>query len=162
MEALWREMNRPVSRSVKRRAPTARDGGLGAWLTPPSTKNASGFKPPRLDEAAKESARASAAVAAATVAAEVAEMDGKNRTKRAKLGTGLEAVLQAARNGDVRPTTLDRTKENWREFKKGDADVTEELEAYKKDKNRYTDKVAFLDRSSQREWEVEQAGKKTR
>lgn len=157
--ALWREMNRPTASSAsagKKRTAPARDGGLGAWLSPTTKRKAPSGLPrrlPRLEEATSRSAQQTVAdgVEAAPPAA-----------KRAKTGTGLEAVLRAARNGDAGPSTLDRTKAHWREFKQSDAEVKEELNAYKKDKGRYTERVRFLERTTHREWEKEQATKKSK
>lgn len=75
--------------------------------------------------------------------------------------TGLENVLQALKGGKGE-RVIDKTRESWTSFKERDAEVAQELEAYKKDKNRYTDKVAFLDRTDVREWEADMARKRKR
>jgi hypothetical protein len=67
-----------------------------------------------------------------------------------------------ALKGEKAPGVLDRTREAWAGFKDADGDVKDELDAYKKDKNRYTDKVAFLERTDRREWEADMARKKRR
>ena len=149
MEALLRQVNAPASR-VKPNESS--DGGLGAWLNSSSKSDTNTKRAlPRLEEATKRSAEA----------AENEDREGALKRQK-KVGTGLEAVLDKARGIDNTPNTLERTKDKWREFKKNDGEVAEELEAYKKDKNRYTERMSFLERSSHREWEVEQAGKKSR
>lgn len=148
-------MNKPISKpapSATKAAPAASAAaGLGDWLAGPTSlppKASAARKLPRLDDLEK------------TRKAED-EADEIKPAKKQKVGTGLEAVLSKAK-GEAGPNTLEKTKEAWKDFKKDDQEVTDELETYKKDKNRYTDKVAFLDRSNKREWEVEQAGKKQR
>ncbi len=148
-------MNEPVVRKQKR--PASND--LGAWLQDDQPKKRVAL--PRLDEAAEKSAREKEE-ADQRRREEEEEANMSKRKKNTKVGTGLEAVLKAAKGGDDGPNTLDRTKEHWKEFKKTDAAIEEELEAHKKDKNRYTDRVQFLQRTEIREWEVEQAGKRSR
>lgn len=75
--------------------------------------------------------------------------------------TGLEAVLNAVK-GAKKEGVLTETREVWDDFKSKDEEVEAELEAYKKDKGRYTDRVAFLEKSDVRQWEYEQANKRTR
>ena len=155
MDDLWKQMNQPMVRKQKRTA----DSGLGNWLQSERPKKRISL--PRLDEAAEKSARErDEADEARRKAEEEARMSSFK--KRVNLGTGLEAVLKAAKGGDNGPNTLDRTKQNWKDFKKTDAAIEEELEAHKKDKSRYTDRVEFLKRTEMREWEVEQAGKRSR
>ncbi len=141
-------MNKPIEKAVSTVKPSKEvDSGLGDWLKPSTVPKGTIKKVPRLEEV--ESKRAAE------------EADEIQPVKKQKLGTGLEGILNAAK-GEQKSNTLDKTKESWKEFKKDDKEVEEELEAYKKDKNRYTDKVSFLERASVREWEVEQAGKKKR
>ncbi len=52
-------------------------------------------------------------------------------------------------------SVLDKSKQDWQEYKKTDASVEEELEAYKKSSDKYLDKVDFLKRSELREYEQE-------
>lgn len=73
--------------------------------------------------------------------------------------SGLEIVLSLIRGQDPN-TLLDRTKRAWNEYKTDAPDIRDELEEHKKDKSRYTSKVAFLERSDVREWEYEQKGRK--
>lgn len=73
--------------------------------------------------------------------------------------SGLEIVLSLIRGQDP-DTLLDRTKRAWNEYKTDAPDIRDELEDHKKDKSRYTSKVAFLERSDVREWEYEQKGRK--
>lgn len=131
------------------------DAAMAGWLGGGAVKGAAdGAAPPRvvrLEEVEAAGAAAAAAEAAAAAAA----------AKRPPAKTGLEGVLGAIR-GEKAPSVLARTREAWGEFKEGDAEVTEELDAYKKDKNRYTDKVAFLERTDRREWEADMARKSRR
>lgn len=134
------------------------DGGLGDWLSapgPPKSSSEGASKPralPRLEDAEASSAKTRTAP----------DDDEIQPAKKQKTGTGLEAALSAAK-GEVAPNTLERTKAAWKDFKKdADDEVEEELEKYKKGKERYTDRVAFLGRVGRREWEVEQDGKKKR
>jgi hypothetical protein len=82
-----------------------------------------------------------------------------NKGKRTMIG--LEKVLSSIKN-DKAPGVLDRTRDAWSTFKKTDVEVAEELEVYKKDKNRYTDKVAFLERAEVRAWQADMDRKKKR
>jgi Bucentaur or craniofacial development len=88
-----------------------------------------------------------------------ADMGTSGKGQKKAVMTGLEGVLGAIR-GERAPNVLDRTRETWAGFKEGDAEVAEELDAYKKDKNRYTDKIAFLERTDRREWEADMDRKK--
>lgn len=79
----------------------------------------------------------------------------KNITSAA---TGLEAALYVIRGNKV-STMIDGTRDKWTDFKNKD-EVKDELETYKKGKQRYTDRMAFLARSNVREWEFEQKSKR--
>lgn len=130
-------MNAGVTRAKEPTAAT--DAGLAAWLAPQPTKKKE-FKITRLADLEKEAKRE----------APLPKKKGR---------TGLEGVLDVVRGKT--DTVITKTKEQWKDFKKDD-EINEELDKYKKDKNRYTDKVAFLQRSDVREWEYEQRGKKRR
>ena len=150
-------MNKPSvgssgSSSQKRKSDDG-TSGLGAWLNTPAPQKTQAHSVPRLEEVEKKVDEEKEAEAKAEAEDQPA--------KKQKLGTGLEAILNAAKGGNA-PNTLDKSKESWTEYKKEEKDVAEELDSYKKDKNRYTDKVAFLERSNIREWEYEQSGKKRR
>lgn len=93
-------------------------------------------------------------------AEERAQDEQKHRNEIQKK-TGLEDVVASIR-GERSQAILDKSKKTWSEFKGSDADVRDELDAYKKDKNRYTDRVAFLDRADRREWENDMARKRKR
>lgn len=77
-----------------------------------------------------------------------------------KRATGLEDALKIIR-GEKDSSVLGNTRQSWQQFKCKDG-IREELDNYKKDKNRFTDKVAFLERSDLRQWEHEQQGRKSR
>lgn len=151
MDALWAEMSagstyiRPGGYS----SPSASDATLSAWLSAPGPKRSSSGLPamPRL-------ADLEAAAAAATRAAE-------NAAPRRAGRTGLEKVLGGLR-GTKPASVMTGSRMAWDSFKGADDLVKDELDVYKKDRTRYTDRVAFLARSDVREWEFEQRGKKSR
>lgn len=120
----------------------AKKNDLSAWLSTPVVP-AKPFKVKRLKDLEAE-----AAVEAA-----------KNREPMSKRRTGLEEVLDVVRGKSDR--AIEKTRQQWSEFK-DEKGHEHELESYKKDRNRYTDKVSFLKRTDVREWEFEQRGKKGR
>lgn len=68
--------------------------------------------------------------------------------------SGIDAVLaslQAAKKVNV----LDKSRDDWGQFKKTDAEIEQELDAYKKSGGKYLDKVDFLKRTELREYEAE-------
>jgi hypothetical protein len=140
------------------------DKALAGWLG--SGKQSSGGKTEHKEVSAPDDA---AAVAAGDPIAKVVRLEdvvskpeSLEDGKRPKVqGTGLEQVLSAIK-GDKGPGVLDKTRNAWSTFKRDDVEVADELEAYKKDKNRYTDKVAFLDRTELREWEADMERKRRR
>jgi len=139
-----------VTLPAVQRAVPVNDTSLSSFLTAPASSSAP-FKVKRLDELEREVKEKE------RVESDLAKMKASPVVRE----TGLEAVLSAVR-GPKRDGVLDKTRDVWRDFKDKDEKVVEELETYKKDKNRYTDKVAFLQRADVREWEVEQEGKKGR
>ncbi|KAI0562176.1 Bucentaur [Gracilaria domingensis] len=116
---------------------------LNSWLQKPAAKPSKPFKVRMLHDLEKEQT-------------ELTNTETPPETQAA--ATGLEAVLGLVR-GKKPPTVLDGTRKQWDQFKKDD-NVNEELETYKKGKERYTDRMAFLARSDVREWEFEQKGKR--
>lgn len=133
----------------RKRAPVV-DKSLSSWLEGGTSGGGSGAVPDRV-------------MRLDTVIAGSKEAEAEERAAKVvkKVGTGLEGVLGMVK-GDKGQGVLDKTREAWKEFKDRDEAVNEELDAYKKDKNRYTDKVAFLERTDRREWEADMARKKTR
>lgn len=85
--------------------------------------------------------------------------------------SGLKQILSHVRaNNNVNsfaPTRsgkmsmLDGSRKSWHQFKKDNV-ITDELDGYKKDKRRYTDRAAFLARTELREWQFEQSNRKSR
>lgn len=105
------------------------------------------------------------------------DQDAKQQTQEIlpdKKRTGLEQVLTHVRatnnNNNLREkgmeglrgsTVLNSSRSSWSQFK-NDEHIREELDGYKKDRKRYTDRAAFLARTDVRQWEFEQRGRKSR
>lgn len=87
------------------------------------------------------------------------DIHGKTSLGR-KRSTGLEDALNLIR-GEKTSSVLNNTRQSWQKFKCRDG-VRDELDDYKKDKNRFTDRMAFLERSDMKEWKYEQQGRKSR
>lgn len=68
--------------------------------------------------------------------------------------SGLDSVLASLQN-TKKVTVMDKSRDDWGQVKKADAQLEEELEAYKKSGAKYLDKVDFLKRSELREYEAE-------
>ena len=68
--------------------------------------------------------------------------------------TGLDALL-ASMQGPKKISVLDKSRSDWKGFKSSDADVDEELEAYKKSTDKYLDKQEFLQNAELRQYELE-------
>lgn len=153
IDDIWAEMKATSRKGPAKPKPPATDPSLMGWLSQPSQKPATSrpFKVKLLGELEQE--------AKERKSQEAAKMPG-NRATAAET-TGLEAALNIVR-GPKKDSVLSKTKEVWQDFKDKDEEVVDELEKYKKDKNRYTDKVAFLERSDVREWEYEQQSKRRR
>lgn len=141
-------MNRtPTSNKPSTTASTSApdQSGLQKWLNQPAKPPSSTFQIRRLEDLEKDQV----------------ETTNSNtpRVPEQEL-SGLHAVLNLVR-GKKSATVLDGTRQKWTEFKK-DEQIREELETYKKGKNRYTDRMEFLARSDVREWQYEQRGKRKR
>jgi len=78
----------------------------------------------------------------------------KAKDREENTQVGMDAVL-ASLQGAKKVNVLEKSRGDWGEFKKGDTQVEEELEAYKKSGGKYLDKVDFLKRSEVREYEAE-------
>ena len=52
-------------------------------------------------------------------------------------------------------SVLDKSRSDWKDFKKVDNDVEEELELHKRSNDQYLDKKAFLERANVRAYEAE-------
>ena len=76
------------------------------------------------------------------------------KQKEAERQSGLDSVL-ASLQGTKKVTVMDKSRDDWGTLKKSDAQLEEELEAYKKSNDKYLDKVDFLKRSELREYEAE-------
>lgn len=147
IDALWAEMNAEAGVKARPKAdiPNVPERKSNKEVT---SFQSGGFVLPNLDDLEK-----------AAEAAKVAEHKEKQAKKKSNM-TGLEGVLKIVR-GEKSGGMVENTREKWKDFKQKEG-VEDELEAYKKDKSRYTDRVAFLQRSDVREWEYEQSGKKGR
>lgn len=188
---IWAMMNKPLARKkvggrgIAGRGALRKDPAMGAFLGITAAKGGSGGriaqkKAPVVDSSlaswlgagsgAGSGGGGSSAVPAKVVRLEDVIAGGKEAEAEAeksaakevrKPGTGLEGVLGMVK-GDKGAGVLDKTRDAWKGFKERDGEVANELDAYKKDKNRYTDKVAFLERTDRREWEADMARKKTK
>lgn len=87
-----------------------------------------------------------------TATAEEAEQ--LERKERERKGAGLDAVL-ASLESAKKVNVLDKSRDDWGNFKSEDAQISEELEAYKKSGGKYLDKVDFLKRAELREYEAQ-------
>lgn len=152
IDDIWAEMNASTKKAPPKPQAAATDPGLMGWLSQPAQKPVAArpFKVKLLGELEAEAKARNVQEAATSV--------DKASAPRA---TGLEAALSIVR-GPKKDGVLTKTKEVWSDFKGKDEEVEDELEKYKKDKNRYTDKVAFLERSDVRQWEYEQESKRRR
>lgn len=73
--------------------------------------------------------------------------------KRRQSSAGVDKVLQQIEKRQ-KLNVLDKSRKDWTEFKE-EKQIEEELESYKKSGDKYTDRVAFLQRSDIREYERE-------
>lgn len=154
MKPLWAEMSAGLiadTPSVEMKQ-TACDNLFSEWLKPSVTEP---LKPmaavlPNLEELeAKQQEQ------------EKVTLEVQRSAKSRSTKTGLERALSLVRG--IGPDSLiDKTRTKWQDYKSDVVEVKDELEHHKKDKNRYTEKVAFLERSDVREWQFEQQGKKKR
>ena len=78
----------------------------------------------------------------------------KRKEAEKKASNGLDSVL-ASLQATKKVTIMDKSRDDWGTLKKSDAQLEEELEAYKKSGGKYLDKVDFLKRSELREYEAE-------
>ncbi|EFN58400.1 hypothetical protein CHLNCDRAFT_19583 [Chlorella variabilis] len=92
-------------------------------------------------EVAKDSKEAQRAEAEAEAAAE-------------KKKAGLDAVLASLQQAK-KVTVLDKSRADWKDFKKADDTIDEELEMHKRSGDQYLDKQAFLQQADLREYEKE-------
>lgn len=185
---IWADINRPTKNTstAARRAVVKNDPALARWLgvkkdaskkPAPSQRASTSQKRTVVDKALagwlaapsvrkSESLTATQSRALPTSSDTAAPCGAKNERETSvgvqqKSSSGLESVLQTIKENKAE-RVIDKTRKNWAEFKDKDSDIAEELEAYKKDKNRYTDRVAFLQRTDVREWEADMARKRTR
>eukprot|EP00877_Chromochloris_zofingiensis_P003644 jgi/Chrzof1/13280/Cz07g27110.t1 len=86
------------------------------------------------------------------------DKDSKEAQKAAERSkppaTGLDAFLSEIEK-KKKVSVLDKTKMDWKDYKKTDAELEEELESYKKSDKTYLDKQDFLKRAELREYEQE-------
>lgn len=152
MDDIWAEMNQGAKKVGAKKEGVRDAAALLGWLGGSGTRTENKpFKVKLLGDLEKE-----------VKEKEKTEQETRRKAeeKRPRF-TGLEAVLDAVKD-EKKAGVLTKTREVWKDFKSKDEEVEAELEAYKKDKNRYTDRVAFLERSDVRQWDYEQASKRTR
>jgi hypothetical protein len=109
----------------------------------------------------KQAAKAAAAAPAAASAAAAAgagpsssAADPAAAAAAAKKKAGLDAVL-ASLAQTKKVSVLDKTRSDWKEFKRGDDDVDEELEAHKRSGAGFLERQAFLGRAEVAQYERE-------
>lgn len=73
--------------------------------------------------------------------------------KRKQSASGVDRLLQQIEKKQ-KINVLDKSRKDWTEFKE-EKKIEEELESYNKSGDKYTDRVAFLQRSDLREYERE-------
>ena len=78
----------------------------------------------------------------------------KHKEREHRNKAGLDAVL-ASLEGAKKVNVLDKSRDDWGQFKKADTNIDEELEAYKKSGTKYLDRIDFLKRAELREYEAE-------
>ncbi|CAN8068800.1 unnamed protein product [Agarophyton chilense] len=144
IDDIWAEMNSKTPPKPQKNA-SADNHVISSWFQKPVPKSSKPFKVRMLQDLETEQTK---------------QNPTETPPETQIPGTGLEAVLDLVR-GKKQTTVLDGTRKQWSQFKK-DEDVKEELESYKKGKERYTGRMAFLARSDVREWEFEQSGKRKR
>ena len=93
-----------------------------------------------VDANSKEAAQAAAAAASG----------GGGGKRKGGLDAVLESLAQAKK-----VTVLDKSRLDWKDFKKADDTVEEELEAHKRSGTTYLEKQAFLGRAEVAEYEKE-------
>lgn len=85
------------------------------------------------------------------------DVDSKEATvEKGKVGapSAVDTILEQIKKKQ-KLSVLDKTKKDWGEFKEEHKGLEDELDAYKKSSNQYLDKVSFLQRTDQREFERE-------
>lgn len=80
-------------------------------------------------------------------------LKGGQPSKRKSTGAGLDNILSTI-NKKSKLTTLEKSKLDWSQFKK-DEDIEEELTNFTKSKDSYVERLNFLDRTDQRQFELE-------
>mmetsp|Transcript_8988 Transcript_8988/g.18134 ORF Transcript_8988/g.18134 Transcript_8988/m.18134 type:complete len:272 (-) Transcript_8988:225-1040(-) len=170
VDALWREMKAGARGSKvaglehRSNAKKARVvDPLATWLNSSSVKQSEGGKGDLQREpgpASEVPIESDSKVDSAQKAAKPTdELDStKTKTRMGPSNSGNLGELLSSLKGK-KQSVFAKSREDWVSFKK-DACVEEELEAHKKDKDRYTEKMAFLQRSEWREWAFEQRSKR--
>ena len=83
-----------------------------------------------------------------------ASQEEAEKLKEKEKKSGIDAVL-ASLEAAKKVNVLDKSRDDWGQFKKTDTQVEAELDAYKKSGAKYLDKVDFLKRTELREYEAE-------
>ena len=82
------------------------------------------------------------------------EAEQLERKEKERKRAGIDAVL-ASLESAKKVNVLDKSRDDWGNFKSEDTQIADELEAYKKSGGKYLDKVDFLKRAELREYEAE-------
>ena len=81
-------------------------------------------------------------------------VDADSKEATSGSGSAVDAVLEQIKKKQ-KLSVLDKTKQDWGEYKDDNKGLEDELDAYKKSSNQYLDKVSFLHRTDYREFERE-------
>jgi len=68
--------------------------------------------------------------------------------------SGLDTLL-ASLKGDKKVSVLDKSRDDWKNFKKSNTKIEEELELHKKSSDKYLEKQEFLQKAELRQYELE-------
>ena len=159
VDELWKSLNKPVRKpgaafaghpgkpaAKGSSALAARDSGLSDWLQAPSVR-ASSRASEEVDQAAQSGAS-------------VTESKPRPEKSTAEPAAGdLKEILHGLKRR--KESVLTKTKQDWLEYKQ-EHQLHDELDAHLRDKNRFSEKVSFLQRAEMREYELEQDLKRRR
>ncbi|KAJ8904449.1 hypothetical protein NDN08_000967 [Rhodosorus marinus] len=151
IDDIWASMNKPIPVKKKKKAPVAFDS---SWISQPSAVSQTAAPKPGSLDILTDSVSTKPSTDPKQPKQNLDDAHPKPAASK-----GLEGIV--ADLSSRKASVMDRSKSDWKEFKESNK-LQDELEAHKKDKNRFTDRVAFLDRVDVREWKAEQERKRRR